>query len=362
MKSTYSYILTFFISAILMVLFNNCQELGMVDPTKSHNNSSTSDSSSILKQIEVLAKLSSSAGKDCSLSDANLELVIKNASENIKICQEFKLTAPSRDGETYVCDDDNKFITPKSPWLRNDKTGTWSVKVNLRNHKSYVPGVYKLAVKDTDGQVVYSPEATILRKGYDSCLANATPAKVPTPSTINADPGYGTGLWLPSAVHQILVADQSDINGVAKASIVPGCINGGSLLANADCRKSTTFSGNLSNGQAVNLSLTQGQVLSLRYRVNKNAEVKINTGGFQLTNILGGSVSYRTTISLSEKPGDFNVSSNCSSTSNRIPKIETGQGQCRIKQEKQIYYLNIRVDTTCRECIFVVSEESDELY
>jgi len=180
------------------------------------------------------------------------------------------------------------------------------------------------------------------------------------PSAPGADPGYGSGLWQPPGTTNIFVADQSGLDGSGGASIVPGCVNGGSALYGAACRASKTYT-DVINNPNVTVRLSQGQVLSLRYRVNSAAATGANTGSFTLNNVLGGGVLYQTTVSLSSTPGDFS-DAKCRMTSTRSPFVVTGGSNCAVDRSKGIYYLNIRVDVPCTECVFTVGENSSELY
>ncbi|MCM2279236.1 MAG: hypothetical protein NDJ89_14260 [Oligoflexia bacterium] len=177
------------------------------------------------------------------------------------------------------------------------------------------------------------------------------PTTTPRPAT-NGDPGYGTGTWQPPGTNGLYVVDQSGVNGGSGASIVPGCVNGGSMTYEDPCRKLTAYGG---------VQLTQGKIVSIRYRVKKDAPTSAYSGSFRLRNIIGGGLFYKQTISLSTIPGDFSNPA-CTLSTQRSPNIAIGTAHCPISKDKSLYYLNIRLDQPCRECIFVVGEESNELY
>lgn len=208
------------------------------------------------------------------------------------------------------------------------------------------------------GAGTYNVVARIANAG-GGVLADSTSGELvvqAAPTDPSADPGYGTGLWQPAGTTNIFVADQSGVDGSGGSSIVPGCINGGSAAYGAACRESKTYT---SGGKTVRL--TQGQILSLRYRPNQAAAVGAYTGYFQLSNVLGSNIGYETTMSLSTVPGDFGNPS-CTATGNRRPGVATGTASCPIDRSKSVYYLNIRVNVPCAECVFTVGENSSELY
>jgi hypothetical protein len=180
------------------------------------------------------------------------------------------------------------------------------------------------------------------------------------PGLPGADGGYGSGLWQPAGMANVFVADQSGVDGSGTASIVPGCINGGSADYYAACRSLAAYTGTI-NGQEVSVRLTQGQILSLRYRVNTAAATGAATGAFQLSNLAGANIGYQTTMSLSSTPGDFS-NPKCVITDTRRPSVRTGSDYCAIDRSKGIYYLNIRVNVACSACVFTVGENSSELY
>lgn len=208
------------------------------------------------------------------------------------------------------------------------------------------------------GPGTYNVVARITNTG-GGVLADSTSGELvvqAAPTDPSADPGYGTGLWQPAGTTNIFVADQSGVDGSGGSSIVPGCINGGSAAYGAACRESKTYT---SGGRTVRL--TQGQILSLRYRPNQAAAPGSYTGYFQLSNVIGGNIVYQTTVSLSTVPGDFS-NARCTITSTRRPSVLTGNDYCAVDRTKSVYYLNIRVDVPCTECVFTVGEGSSELY
>lgn len=209
------------------------------------------------------------------------------------------------------------------------------------------------------GVGTYNVVARISNSG-GGVLADSTSGELviqSAPTQPGADPGYGSGLWQPPGTTNLFVADQSGVDGSGGSSIVPGCINGGSAAYGAACRENKTYVS--SDNRTVRL--TQGQILSLRYRPNQAAAVTGYSGSFQLSNVIGGNIVYQTTVSLSTVPGDFS-NTRCTITSTRRPSVLVGNDYCPIDRTKSVYYLNIRVDVPCTECVFTVGENSAELY
>lgn len=176
-------------------------------------------------------------------------------------------------------------------------------------------------------------------------------------------PAYGTGSWLPNGNNSLVVVDQSGLDGAGGATIIPGCVNGGSAAYGAACRNVYTYTD--PNNTSITTSLTAGKVLSVRYRPVANAATGSSTGYFQLANVSGGNIVYSTTMSLSTTPGDFDANSVGASCKfgpdTRRPTLFTGSGYCNIDRSKP-YYLNIKVETTCTSCVFTINENSSELY
>lgn len=186
------------------------------------------------------------------------------------------------------------------------------------------------------------------------------PATTPTAAIPGVDPGFGTGLWQPAGRTNVFVADQSGINGGITASIIPGCVNGGSSSFGAECRATPWYDGVL-NGQRVRIRLTAGQILSLRYRVNREMALEAYSGYFKLYNVGGGPILYDTTISVSATPGDFS-DTRCQATGTGNPRVSTGSGYCPIDPSRDLYYVNIRTNVECSECVFSLGENSKAIY
>ncbi len=154
----------FILSATTALFFQNCNNMTLTGaPAELANKSESHD------QLTIIAKSSASANTDCSLANASFEYEIKNSPFNIRVCQEYTLTTPSRMGETYTCDSDDKFVSPPTPWLYDNVSQSWKYSVNLRNNAQYVPGSFKLLVKNTAGTIYGSPHIKIGRAGKENC-------------------------------------------------------------------------------------------------------------------------------------------------------------------------------------------------
>lgn len=102
---------------------------------------------------------------NCSQPGASLSQTIWNAWPNIKICKEYQLTTPSRNWESYTCDNDLKFVSASQVWpngyYSSPSWNKWSKYDTLINHSTIVPWKYRLAVKSADGKVKFSDWYTI---------------------------------------------------------------------------------------------------------------------------------------------------------------------------------------------------------
>lgn len=179
-----------------------------------------------------------------------------------------------------------------------------------------------------------------------------------------ADPGSGT--WSPnlSATPRVVVVDQS---GSVKdaVTVVPGCVNGGSIANDSACSKLGEYRTTI-NGEAVTVTIAPGQILAVRYPLSTTVGTLSSTGSIRLTNSIGGAIGVETLISLSPIPGDMtgNGRSLCTSRSTITPSVSTGTARfsCVVDRTKSVYYLNIAVPQPCNsgKCSFYVSEGSSE--
>ena len=178
-----------------------------------------------------------------------------------------------------------------------------------------------------------------------------------------ADPGVGT--WSPAldSDPRVVIVDQSGAAGTTK-TVVPGCVNGGDADWGAWCSTQSQYQTSI-NGQAVNVRLTKGQILGVRYPLSGTSRTG-STGVLRLTNPVGGALGVDTKISLSSVPGDMSGDgqARCVNQATTTPSVTTGTTAfaCRIDRSKSVYYLNIQVQNDCSgsNCIFHISEESAE--
>ena len=179
--------------------------------------------------------------------------------------------------------------------------------------------------------------------------------------TGGADPGAGS--WSPEGKPHVVVVDQSGKVGDL-ATILPGCVNGGSIAYDAPCSRVGEYGANI-NGTRVPVRFSKGQVLSVRYPVAPSVSGS-NTGTLRLQNSAGGGLGIDTLISLSPTPGDMtgNGQTRCISRSNQNPSITTGAATraCTIDRTKSMYYLNIAPQGVCTgsSCVVWVAEGSFE--
>lgn len=186
----------------------------------------------------------------------------------------------------------------------------------------------------------------------------------PEGSVGGADPGSGT--WSPnlSATPRVVVVDQS---GGAKdaVTVVPGCVNGGSIANDSACSKLSEYRTSI-NGEAVSVTIVPGQILAVRYPLSAAPGALSSTGSIRLTNSIGGAIGVDTAISLSPIPGDMtgNGRSLCTNRSTMTPSVATGTARfsCVVDRTKSVYYLNIAVQQACSgsNCVFYVAEGSSE--
>lgn len=249
-------------------------------------------------------------------------------------------------GETFTVTIGTKTYTVGDGNLTVSGTA-WTLQVPGTNELA--PGTYNVTAKITNA------EGGVL-------VDSSTNELVITSTSSSGDPGYGSGTWQPAGTSNVFVVDQSGADGAGGATIMPGCVNGGSLDYYAPCRNNTSYETTV-NGQKVSIRLSAGQVLSVRYRVNAQATTADQTGYFQLSNLIGGNIVANTTISLSSTPGEFAATNNkCQVTDTRRPRINTGANYCAVDRSKGIYYVNVRVNQECKECVFTLGENSSELY
>lgn len=170
----------------------------------------------------------------------------------------------------------------------------------------------------------------------------------------NGDTGFGTGLWVPSGTTGVYVVDQSGngVNDPSNSTIVPGCVNGGPMDWDDECRLQIVYRNVV--------QLTQGKVISVRYRVKADAPIAGRTGEMSVNSFIGGGLHWKQTVSLSAVPGDFSDPA-CTLVTNRTPRLLTGDDYCPIARDHEIYYFNIRLDQPCDQCAFVIQDNVPEL-
>lgn len=185
-------------SILIIIAFQNCQNGGFTAAIGSSDSDTNKElgvlnnaeglsaeeqlvdsggSQSEGNQLVAVQTANAMAGSDCSNASANMSVQIQNAGSDILICQEFVLDMPagnSRYGESYNCDSSNKFVTPGSSWSYDQANKKWShPQINLKNHEIYVPGSYKLVVKNAQGVIYKSAAAVIKKQGSGNCFAAA---------------------------------------------------------------------------------------------------------------------------------------------------------------------------------------------
>ncbi len=124
-------------------------------------------------QLSVQVFSSPTASTDCSRPTANFAYLIQNASLDLLACWAYTLVMPGfpRDNETYVCDEEDKFVALKDleEWAYDAETMQWSLAQNLRNHPNVVPGDYTLMIREPSGPVVSSEVLVIRRNDAENC-------------------------------------------------------------------------------------------------------------------------------------------------------------------------------------------------
>lgn len=188
-----------------------------------------------------------------------------------------------------------------------------------------------------------------------------TPVPTPLPITTNADPGIGTGLWIPPNTTNRLVADQSGPTELFTTSYVPGCLNGifPPTASGSGCGGKSSFAGYI-NGSYYVFSFGSGRILSIRYlsKVNAGASIKY----FTMSSGDGGSVGQSVKLWLSSSPNsnyEEITGTDCKSTSTTQPWIITGPGHCSINPNT-LYYLNIKIDEACETCKYKIQEAASD--
>lgn len=192
--------------AVLVLQFQNCKsngfdpiQTGSVSSSSTNQNSQNiagdgaSDNSNDLElpnigngelQAKPALTATDAVAIDCSREDASISASVADGGSDILLCLEFVLDMPvgtPRYGETYKCDENSKFVVPSSAWTYDVGAKKWSHPVvALRNHNTYVPGSYKLHVKDNRGQVAISNEIKIKRTGKTNCIVTTTTTPICT--------------------------------------------------------------------------------------------------------------------------------------------------------------------------------------
>lgn len=163
---------------------------GMRVISDDNTGSNTTTGSTELK-IELLA--TDLLKVDCSLPGSGYKFEISNASTDITMCQEYTLDMPqgnSRYGESYKCDSSDKFVSPASAWSYDVGQRKWS-KITYTNAQQYIPGDYRLYVRDSRGEVK-SSLLKIRHYGYANC-ENPNPVIAEQPGTGGGSVNTGGG-------------------------------------------------------------------------------------------------------------------------------------------------------------------------
>lgn len=126
---------------------------------------------------------------DCSLPGSGYKFEISNAGSDILMCQEYTLDMPqgnSRHGESYRCDNKDKFVPPPiNAWSYDVSQRKWS-KTAYTNSDQFIPGDYRLYVKDSHGEV-RSAMLKMRHYGYSNC-EKQNPLIVEQPKTGDCNP------------------------------------------------------------------------------------------------------------------------------------------------------------------------------
>lgn len=181
------------------------------------------------------------------------------------------------------------------------------------------------------------------------------------------DPGIGTGLWLPPGTTNVFVLDQMiALSGsVQPYNYVPGCLGQPSPASSSSgCAVNYQLSASY-NGQTYNVSMAQGNVISIRIMSGATVNTFKNT---ILQNGVGGNVPVSTTLWLSTVPpgvaggNSGDVPAGCRVTDSGTPTISTTTvaGFCAI-QPNTLYYVNMRAEGACSgsQCRYQLTEGAD---
>lgn len=132
--------------------------------------------------VSVLASSNSEAQTNCSLSTASFSLEVLNVERGVTACMEYVLSVPMsspRHGESSYCDSNNKFssLSTNTQWQYDSANKKWSFMQSkvLSFIRGYVaPGMYRVVVKDTSGQVSYSSWVSFGNSGKADCRVAST--------------------------------------------------------------------------------------------------------------------------------------------------------------------------------------------
>lgn len=160
-----------------------------------------------------------------------------------------------------------------------------------------------------------------------------------------ADPGIGTGLWVPSGTTNLVVADHSGPRNHPIVSYIPGCLNGlDAGTSQTGCAANTSYSAaSLPNNVQVTVSMAMGKTLSLRFRPNLNAGTTVKSFKLQgpdgSSNLAGDVLIW---LSTDPRTSYENAPAACKTTEDQNVFLYTGPGHCPVDPNVEIYYLNIR--------------------
>lgn len=189
------------------------------------------------------------------------------------------------------------------------------------------------------------------------------PSPPSSPIPTNADPGIGSGLWVPNGHPYLFVVDQSGTN--ITTSYIPGCLNGTMPGSSSwsGCAADRSFI-----AKGVRIEIIAGNILSVRYMSRPNAGTSKKF--FTLSGFDGGPTG-EVYVWLTENPLSSYEATDpkCKSYSATTPGIVTGvyklrTGEtitaCPIKPNT-VYYLNITTNHTFPNGLKIFEDSSDML-
>ncbi len=346
-----------FISAAIAFGFQNCQnsdfQVSMFDSSATAVSSSNTSSNR-----QVLVTASADVMQNCSSGNSFFYVTASGLGQNLRYCVQ-----RTDSSANYQCDSPGKFATVQNVFSYTAGNDTWMTEnIYTQNNGNYIKGTYVFLVKDENGANYMSNSIQVGNSGALNC--NTTTTTNP-PASQSADPGIGSGLWLPPNTSNIFVVDQTGSIGAtsntASINYVPGCLNGmpPPMSSSSGCAAQTALSATYAGRtSSINLS-SPSHIISIRVQSSSSIA---NFQKVTLSASNGGSLGYAMRLWLSASaPGT--PGGNYDDVPAQCRKLAAGQidvyvhsTQCQV-QPGTLYYINIKGEGVCSsDCRYQLDE------